>query len=100
MTRAEPGPAKGAGKTELRTIPGRKRKISLDHRDVVVPEQGGVSGSEELVNHPQELLGLGKDERVVRAVDNDELRTSDAVVEHLRVVDRHPSIVRGSSDER
>src|SRR5215208_7016795 len=57
--------------------PRTQAEDQRDRQDVVVPEQGGVSGSEELVNHPQELLRVGKDERVVRAVDNDELRTSD-----------------------
>lgn len=40
------------------------------------------------------------DEHVVSAIDKDEPRTRDAVVEHLRVVDRYPLIVRGGDDER
>jgi hypothetical protein len=43
---------------------------------------------------------VGPDERLVRAVDHDELRTRDASVKHLRVVDRDSLIVRGGDDER
>ena len=38
-------------------------------------------------------------ERVVSAVNNDELRTGDAMMEHLRMVERH-LVVRGGDDER
>jgi len=40
------------------------------------------------------------DEHVACAINNDELRTSDAVVEHLRVVARYRLIVRGGENER
>jgi hypothetical protein len=53
-----------------------------------------------VVRHPQEVVGVGPDERVVGAIDDDELRTGDAVVEHLRVVDRYRLIVGGGDDER
>jgi len=37
---------------------------------------------------------------VVSTINYDEPRTSDAVVEHLRVVDRHRLIIRCGNDER
>jgi hypothetical protein len=53
-----------------------------------------------LLRRPHELVGVRPDERVASAIDNDELRTSDAVVEHLRVMDGYRLIVRGGDDER
>ena len=58
------------------------------------------SSGQEFVRHPHELVGVRPDERVVSAIDDDELRTRDAVVEHLRVVDRYRLVVRGGDDER
>jgi hypothetical protein len=55
---------------------------------------------EEFVDHSHELVWVRPDERVVSALDNDELRARNAVVEHLRVVDWHRLIVRGGGDER
>ena len=40
------------------------------------------------------------DERVIGAIDDDELGTGDAAVEHLRVMHRHPLIVRSGDHER
>ncbi len=58
------------------------------------------SGPEEFFRHSHELVCARPDERVVSAIDNDELRAMDAVVEHLRVVDRYPLIVRASNHKR
>ena len=38
--------------------------------------------------------------RVVSAINNDELRTRDAVVKHPRVVDRYRLVLRSGDDER
>src|SRR5262249_57670437 len=48
----------------------------------------------------RELVGARPDERVVGTIDNDELRTSDAVVKHLRVMERYGLITRGGHNER
>ena len=58
------------------------------------------SGPEEFVDHPHEFVGARPDERVVGTIDNDELRTSDAVVKHLRVMERYGPIARGGDNER
>jgi hypothetical protein len=58
------------------------------------------SSSEELFHYPRELAGPLPDERVVGAIDDDKARIFDAVVKHLRVMERHRHIIRGSDDER
>ena len=57
------------------------------------------SGPEEFVRGTHELVWVRPDQRVVSAIDHDELRTRDAVVEHLGVVDGYRLIVRGGNHE-
>jgi hypothetical protein len=42
--------------------------------------------SEEFFDHPHELARALPNERMVGTVDNDKLRTVDAVVEQIRVI--------------
>jgi hypothetical protein len=53
------------------------------------------SAAEEVVGYPQQVAGARPDERMVSSIKNDELRTGDPVVEHLRVVERDAAIVGG-----
>jgi hypothetical protein len=58
------------------------------------------SVAKEFLGHAHELSGAHPEERVSRAIDNDKLRTTDAIVERLRVVKRDRVIFRRSDNQR
>ncbi len=55
---------------------------------------------EERARYANELLGVRPNERVVSTIDDHQLRASDAVMQHMRVVERHGLIVRAGDNER
>ena len=59
-----------------------------------------LSVAQEFLGHPRNLVRMRPDERVVSRVDQDEARSGNSVVEHIRVLDRYRLIVRSGDDER
>jgi len=55
---------------------------------------GVCPGPQELLDNVHELVGVCPDERVSGAIDDHELRTTDPIVKHLRMVHRHRLILR------
>jgi len=48
---------------------------------------------QKVLDDPHEFVSVGPDQRVAGAVDDDELRPADAIVQHASVVNRYRGIV-------